>query len=224
MAEAHEREAHMREHRPPPRIEGRTVIVVDDGLATGATMRAALRSVRSGNPERLVMAAPVGSREACEEMRTEADEVTYSLHVMLRFEVEYGLIEGKVTVGELPELWRRLMREFLGIEPSDDANGVLQDIHWSMGAYGYFPTYFLGNLYGAQFDRAASVGKRIGYSLYLLAIIAFFVALIAGFNDTWTWIVVGALLAGSLFLLPAIILGYAVKAAHRADLGLPDGH
>ena len=76
----------------------------------------------------------------------------------------------------------------------------------------------------AQFDRAATTGKRVGYTLYVVAIVAFFAALIAGFSDTWTWIVIGALLAGSLFLLPAIILGYAVKAAHRADLGLPDGH
>lgn len=75
MAEALEREAHMRGERPAPRIEGRTVIVVDDGLATGATMRAALRSVRAGNPARLVMAAPVGSVEACAAMASEADEV-----------------------------------------------------------------------------------------------------------------------------------------------------
>ena len=75
MTEAHEREAHMRAGRAAPRIEGRTVIVVDDGLATGATMRAALRSVRSSKPGRLVMAAPVGSAEACAEMQAEADEV-----------------------------------------------------------------------------------------------------------------------------------------------------
>ncbi len=88
-------------------------------------------------------------------IRTEADEVTYSLHVMLRFEIEHALISGDLEVEELPELWRRKMREYLGVEPQDDATGVLQDIHWSMGAFGYFPTYFMGNLYGAQFDRAA---------------------------------------------------------------------
>jgi putative phosphoribosyl transferase len=75
MAEAHERQAHMRGEREPIAIAGRTVIVVDDGLATGATMRAALRSVRRGAPAQLIMAAPVGSREACEAMREEADEV-----------------------------------------------------------------------------------------------------------------------------------------------------
>ncbi len=88
-------------------------------------------------------------------IRTEADEVTYSLHVMLRFELEHALIEGNIEVEELPDRWNRLMRELLGVEPTSDAEGVLQDIHWSMGAYGYFPTYFLGNLYGAQIDRAA---------------------------------------------------------------------
>ena len=76
----------------------------------------------------------------------------------------------------------------------------------------------------AKFERAADWGKRIGYSLYLLAMVAFFVGLISGFNDTWGWIVLACLLAGSALLLPAIIVGYAVKAAHRADLGLPDGH
>lgn len=90
-------------------------------------------------------------------IRTEADEVTYSLHVMLRFEIEHGLIEGTVQVSELPGLWKRLMRESLGIEPPNDADGVLQDIHWSMGAFGYFPTYFLGNLYAAQFERTLRV-------------------------------------------------------------------
>ena len=76
----------------------------------------------------------------------------------------------------------------------------------------------------AQFARFADVGKRLGYTLYLVATVAFFIAIFAGFNDTWGWIVIASLLAGSAFLLPAIIIGYAVKAAHRHDLGLPDGH
>jgi putative phosphoribosyl transferase len=75
MAEAHERQAHMRGDRQPIPVAGRTVLVVDDGLATGATMRAALRSVRRGEPARLIMAAPVGSPEACREMQAEADDV-----------------------------------------------------------------------------------------------------------------------------------------------------
>lgn len=76
----------------------------------------------------------------------------------------------------------------------------------------------------AKFSAAADSGKRIGYLLFLLAMVAFFIALFTTFNDTWGWIVVGSLLLGSLFLLPAIIVGYAVKAADRADLGLSDGH
>ncbi|MEM7095503.1 MAG: hypothetical protein AAF567_21050 [Actinomycetota bacterium] len=75
-----------------------------------------------------------------------------------------------------------------------------------------------------RFRRAADTGKRVGYVLFLLAMVAFFVGLFTGFNDTWGWIMIGCLLAGSLFLLPAIIIGYAVKAAERADLGLSDGH
>ncbi|UCD02202.1 MAG: carboxypeptidase M32 [Promethearchaeota archaeon] len=83
-------------------------------------------------------------------IRVNADEVTYGLHVILRFEIEKDLIEDKIQVNELPELWNSKFEELLGIIPPDDALGVLQDIHWSMGAIGYFPTYFLGNLYGAQ--------------------------------------------------------------------------
>lgn len=88
-------------------------------------------------------------------VRTEADEVTYSLHVMLRFRLERGIFDGEIAVAELPRRWREGMRELLGVEPANDRTGVLQDIHWSMGAFGYFPTYFLGNLYAEQFHRAA---------------------------------------------------------------------
>lgn len=83
-------------------------------------------------------------------IRVEADEVTYNLHIMLRFELEKDLLEDRLTVADLPEAWNAGMKNYLGIEPDTDANGVLQDIHWSMGAIGYFPTYTLGNLMSAQ--------------------------------------------------------------------------
>jgi len=75
-----------------------------------------------------------------------------------------------------------------------------------------------------QFSRFAETGKRVGYLLFLAAMIAFFVGLFTNFNDTWGWIVIGCLIAGSALLLPAIIIGYAVKAAQRDDLGLDSGH
>ncbi len=83
-------------------------------------------------------------------IRVEADEVTYNLHIMLRFELEKDLLEGRLEVEDLPEAWNAGMESYLGIVPHDDAHGVLQDIHWSMGAVGYFPTYTLGNLMSAQ--------------------------------------------------------------------------
>lgn len=84
-------------------------------------------------------------------IRVEADEVTYSLHIILRFELEQALIGGTLAVDDLPDAWRETSRNLLGVEPRSDAEGVLQDVHWSMGAFGYFPTYALGNLYAAQF-------------------------------------------------------------------------
>ncbi len=88
-------------------------------------------------------------------IRTEADEVTYNLHIMLRFELEQALINDNVAVDDLAARWNEGMEEYLGVRPENDAEGVLQDIHWSMGAIGYFPTYALGNLYGLQFYEAA---------------------------------------------------------------------
>ena len=100
-------------------------------------------------------------------IRVEADEVTYSLHIILRFRLEKALIEGTLSVDELPEAWRELSGELIGVRPEGDAEGVLQDIHWSMGAMGYFPTYALGNLYGACFWNSLcrdipDVYERIG--------------------------------------------------------------
>jgi carboxypeptidase Taq len=84
-------------------------------------------------------------------VRVEADEATYNLHIILRFELESGLMAGRIEVRDLPARWRAGMRASLGVEPPDDRLGVLQDIHWSAGLFGYFPTYALGNLYAAQF-------------------------------------------------------------------------
>jgi carboxypeptidase Taq len=88
-------------------------------------------------------------------IRVEADEATYNLHIIIRFELEQALIQGDLQVVDLPSAWRDKYREFLGIEPPNDADGVLQDIHWSAGLIGYFPTYSLGNLYAAQFYARA---------------------------------------------------------------------
>ncbi|HEY3412281.1 MAG TPA: carboxypeptidase M32 [Armatimonadota bacterium] len=88
-------------------------------------------------------------------IRTEADEVTYNLHVMLRFELEQALLDGTMKVADLPEAWNAKMQEFLGIVPPNDADGVLQDSHWSQGSLGYFPTYALGNILGAQIFETA---------------------------------------------------------------------
>ena len=83
-------------------------------------------------------------------IRVEADEATYNLHVMLRVELEIALVEGRLDAAGLPAAWNRLMEEYLGVRPPDDASGVLQDIHWSAGLLGYFATYTLGNLISAQ--------------------------------------------------------------------------
>ncbi len=83
-------------------------------------------------------------------IRVNADEVSYSLHVMLRFELEQELLFGNLSVDDLPEAWNAKSKELLGVGPKTYAQGVLQDVHWSSGDFGYFPTYALGNLYGAQ--------------------------------------------------------------------------
>jgi carboxypeptidase Taq len=83
-------------------------------------------------------------------IRVESDEATYNLHIMLRLELEIALMEGSLAVTDLPEAWNCRMQEYLNLPPPDDAHGVLQDVHWSGGALGYFPTYALGNLVSAQ--------------------------------------------------------------------------
>lgn len=88
-------------------------------------------------------------------IRTEADEITYNLHILLRYRLERALLEGTLSVRKLPQAWNDGMQELLGIDVPTDARGVLQDVHWSAGLFGYFPTYTLGNLYGSQFFAQA---------------------------------------------------------------------
>ncbi len=86
-------------------------------------------------------------------IRVEADEVSYNLHIFLRFELETALIAGEIAVKDLPELWNHKMEKYLGLTPPDDALGVLQDIHWPLASFGYFPTYTLGNVLALQFCK-----------------------------------------------------------------------
>lgn len=97
-------------------------------------------------------------------IRVEADEATYNLHILVRFELERALLDERLDVKDLPEAWNAKYHEYLGIRPSDDAHGVLQDIHWSAGLVGYFPTYALGNLYAAQWfvQAEADLGGLAG--------------------------------------------------------------
>ncbi len=100
-------------------------------------------------------------------IRVDADEATYNLHVMVRFELERLLISGALDPKDLPQEWNRLYKEYLGLTVPDDRRGCLQDVHWSMGAFGYFPTYTLGTLYSAQFFDAAkraTPGLEAGFS------------------------------------------------------------
>ena len=83
-------------------------------------------------------------------VRTEADELTYSLHIMVRYEIEKKLFADEISVAEIPQEWNRLYQEYLGVTPSCDRDGCLQDSHWSDGSFGYFPSYALGSAYGAQ--------------------------------------------------------------------------
>ncbi len=94
-------------------------------------------------------------------IRIHSDEVTYGLHIILRYELEKGLIDGSIQVKDIPKLWNKKMKEMLGITPPSDKEGCLQDIHWSLGALGYFPSYALGNLYaGALFVHMIKINTN----------------------------------------------------------------
>lgn len=90
-------------------------------------------------------------------IRTEADELTYHFHVMIRYEIEKGLMEGAIDPADLPQVWNAMYQQYLGVIPPNDVKGILQDVHWSHGSFGYFPTYSLGSFYAAQFFRQAGI-------------------------------------------------------------------
>lgn len=94
-------------------------------------------------------------------IRVDADELTYPAHIILRFEIEQALIEGKIQVHDLPEVWNTKMQQYLGLSTKgNDAMGCMQDIHWTDGSFGYFPSYTLGAIYAAQF--AGAIERDIG--------------------------------------------------------------
>ncbi len=95
-------------------------------------------------------------------IRVEADELTYALHVLVRYEIEKEIFNSDIKVSELPALWNKKYKEYLGVEPQNDSEGILQDIHWSLGAFGYFPTYALGSAYACQF--VAKMEEEIGFT------------------------------------------------------------
>jgi carboxypeptidase Taq len=105
------------------------------GLLDGVTPRQVYRAVNRVEPSLI---------------RVDADECTYNLHIILRFELETALIEGKINVSDIPEAWNAKVKQYLSIDVPDDAHGCLQDVHWAHAAMGYFPSYALGNLYAAQ--------------------------------------------------------------------------
>ncbi|MGB0422530.1 MAG: carboxypeptidase M32, partial [Limisphaerales bacterium] len=120
-----------------------------------------LPSLQSFSPEQITLAV---NRVSPSFIRVEADEVTYDLHIILRYEMEKALIAGDLQVKDVPGEWNERFKSMFGLEVPNDAQGCLQDIHWSMGGFGYFPTYTLGNLNSAQLF--ASARSALGPSLH----------------------------------------------------------
>ena len=114
---------------------------VNDHLGTDVSARELYEAANQIYPDNLI--------------RVEADELTYHLHIILRFEIERDLVSGDLEVSEVPQVWNDKMEEYLGVRPDTDAEGCLQDIHWTNGAFGYFPTYSLGSVLAAQLFAAA---------------------------------------------------------------------
>ncbi len=124
-----------------------------------AFWQAYFEDLRQFFPEQLKEATPKACYEASNNVkasliRIEADELTYSLHIMIRYELEKAIFEGVLEAKDLPEAWNKKYHDYLGLTPSNDAEGVLQDVHWSEGLFGYFPSYALGSAYACQFEAA----------------------------------------------------------------------
>jgi carboxypeptidase Taq len=123
-------------------------------------------SFKKYSPEDLWKASNIVERSL---IRTESDEVTYNLHIVVRYEIEKALINEEMKVKDIPAVWNEKMEKYIGVKPERDSEGALQDIHWSHGSFGYFPSYMLGNLYAAQifsamkkdldFERLVEAGK-----------------------------------------------------------------
>jgi carboxypeptidase Taq len=96
------------------------------------------------------------NRVGCSKIRIESDEVTYSLHIIIRFEIERDLFAGKIAVDELPQLWNQKYADYLDVKVENDSEGVMQDTHWASGLFGYFPSYALGNIYSGQITAAVT--------------------------------------------------------------------
>lgn len=96
----------------------------------------------------------------CGLIRINADELTYALHIIIRYEIERDLFNNKINVDDLPEIWNSKMKEYLNITPTKDSEGLMQDVHWAEGLFGYFPTYLIGNIYDGMFMEA--IEKNIG--------------------------------------------------------------
>lgn len=103
----------------------------------------------------------------CSLIRTEADELTYCLHIIIRYEIERDLFSGKITVDELPKIWNEKMEEYLGLTPVNDSDGLMQDVHWSEGSFGYFPSYLLGTIFDGMFKEV--IEEKLGSIDKLLA-------------------------------------------------------
>ena len=110
-------------------------------------------------------------------IRTDADELTYPMHILVRYEIEKGVFDGSISTDGLNETWKKMYKEYLGVDVPDDTNGILQDTHWSDASFGYFPTYALGSAIGAQIlakmekdidvDRLLEEGKFAQIKKYL---------------------------------------------------------
>jgi carboxypeptidase Taq len=163
------------------------------------------QGARAPEPETLYRAA---NRVAPGIIRVSADEVSYNLHVILRFELEIALLEGSLEVADVCSAWQERSQEYLGLTPAHDGEGALQDPHWSGGAFGYFPSYTLGNLY------AASI-----YSALRAAVPSLDASVEKGdFTEALAWLRTNVHAHGRLLDAPELIRSAAGQRDHVTDL------